>query len=397
MTKILQITSYPTRSPRHGGQLRAHHIARVLEASGFSVVRLAVYSRSHYPAAGEDPVVDLDASHTERRFPEIWPLLDMTTSELVATDEACFHAFANCLQASQSDVLILEEPWLWPAVKRWRQREPTPVPVIFNAYNIEHRAKAAILADANIPDIEGIIAEVDALERDVTQNAFGASATTAEDATVMRAWTEKKIVVARNGTQPRHVEHLWHILPEPLEPWHRFLLFVGSAHPPNAAGFWQMVIPALHVLRTDERIVVCGGVSNLIQSRIDREGPAYLARDRLVLLGPVSNLTLDCLLCNARGILLPITYGGGSNLKTAEALISGLPIVSTSQALRGFGDYVDHPAITMADNPAMFASGIRHVLDGDRGLVSAAALPSLLWENTLQPIVDLVGEATTMR
>jgi hypothetical protein len=56
---------------------------------------------------------------------------------------------------------------------------------------------------------------------------------------------------------------------------------------------------------------------------------------------------------------------GGSNLKTAEALISGLPVVGTSQAFRGFADFADLPHIAVADTPEAFAAGIRHALDSD--------------------------------
>ncbi len=391
MTRILQITSYPTRRPLHGGQLRAHHTARVLEASGHSVDRLAVFSRSQYPAAGEAPSVDLDSARTGRRLPEIWQVLDLTTSELAAADETCFLAFANHVQAAQPDILMLEEPWLWPAVRRWRERLSSAPPVIYNAHNIEGRAKAAILADAKIPGATGIAAEVEALERGLASSAGAVSATTAEDAATIASWTGKPVAVARNGTVLRQADHLHRILPAPLEPSHRFLLFVGSAHPPNATGFWDMVIPALPQLRSFQRIVVAGGVSHLIQTRVDQGGPVYLARDRLVLFGQVSELTLSCLLSNATGILLPIPYGGGSNLKTAEALVSGLPIIGTSQAFRGFDDYAGLPGVAIADSPAAFAATIRDLFDAG-GTASVMPPPrELLWDSTLQPIVSLVA------
>jgi len=389
MTKILQLAPFPTRLPRRGGQLRAHHTARVLEDAGHIVDRMSVFSRSQYSTACEDPAVDLDQARTERRFPDAWQVMDLTTSELAATDKACFRLFANRMQASDPEILMLEEPWLWPPVRRWRDSLSAPPPVIYNAYNIEFRAKGAILADAKVSGADGICAEVEALERELTRCAAGASATTVEDAATMQAWTEKRVVVARNGTALRKVEHLYCILPTPLEPSHRFLLFVGSAHPANLTGFWDMVIPALSILRAGERIVVAGGVSHLVQSRIEKQGPFYMARDRLILLGEVNDLTLDCLLCNAAGVLLPITYAG-SNLETAEALMSGLPIVGTTQAFRGFEEYTGLPAITTGDTPIAFAAGVRRIFDSKDSLKGKYSPKQLLWDNTLQPIVDLV-------
>ena len=40
-------------------------------------------------------------------------------------------------------------------MRRWRAGRPLP-PVIFNAYNIESRAKAKILADAGLPSEMGL-------------------------------------------------------------------------------------------------------------------------------------------------------------------------------------------------------------------------------------------------
>ena len=390
MTRILQITTYPTRRPGHGGQLRAHHTARILEAAGHTVDRVAVFGQTHYEGSGEVPGVDLDQAQTERRFPDIWQLTDLTTCEQAATDEGCFQAFADRLQRSQPVILMLEEPWLWPAVRRWRDGVSAPPPVIYNAYNIECRAKAAMLVDAGVPEAASIAAEVEALERELAQHAAAVSATTVEDAAVIAAWTGKPVAVARNGTVLREVGHLRHILPAQLEPGHRFLLFAGSGHPPNATGFWDMVIPALPALRSGELIVVAGAVSQLIEMRLNEHGGSFLARDRLILLGPVSDLALSCLLGNASGIVVPITYGGGSNLKTAEALVSGLPVVATSIAFRGFGDYAAWPGVTIADTPAAFAAGIRGVFDaGDRQPVERVP-NDLLWDSTLQPIVAAV-------
>jgi hypothetical protein len=105
----------------------------------------------------------------------------------------------------------------------------------------------------------------------------------------------------------------------------------------------------------------------------------------------VNDLTLECLLCNAAGILLPITYGGGSNLKTAEALISGLPIVGTTHAFRGFEEYKSLPAVTIEDDPTAFAVGIRRAFNSKASPRAIHLQKQLLWESTLQPIVDLVS------
>jgi hypothetical protein len=65
------------------------------------------------------------------------------------------------------------------------------------------------------------------------------------------------------------------------------------------------------------------------------------------------------LIANAHALPLPIGYGGGSNVKTAEALAAGRPIVATGAAFRGFDEYRSLPSVTLADTPLAFEAAIR--------------------------------------
>lgn len=65
---------------------------------------------------------------------------------------------------------------------------------------------------------------------------------------------------------------------------------------------------------------------------------------------------------HAHAALLPIDFGGGSNLKTAEALASGRWIVATSTALRGFEPFHDEPGIVRADNAAAFHDAMAEII-----------------------------------
>ena len=91
---VFQLTNFPTRHPRHGGQLRAHYTARALESAGFVVERMPVFVADYYPAAGSEPAVNLLPALPYRRFPEAGQVSDMTVSELAATDNGGFANFA---------------------------------------------------------------------------------------------------------------------------------------------------------------------------------------------------------------------------------------------------------------------------------------------------------------
>jgi hypothetical protein len=109
------------------------------------------------------------------------------------------------------------------------------------------------------------------------------------------------------------------------------------------------------------------------------------------MIGEVGPFTLDCLIENAACLLLPITYGGGSNLKTAEALLSGKPVIATSAAFRGFRQFADVPGVAIADDKTRFTAAMARALAGEAE--SVPLLPemrSLLWTHTLAPLVALV-------
>lgn len=119
---------------------------------------------------------------------------------------------------------------------------------------------------------------------------------------------------------------------------------------------------------------------------------AFGRRDgRLVSLGYVNEMVLDSLIVNASAILLPIEYESGSNLKTAEALWAGRPVIATSVAFRGFTEFQARVGVTMADTPELFETARRQALSSPLSPVSKMEGPSeVLWEATLDPIIRLM-------
>jgi len=138
---------------------------------------------------------------------------------------------------------------------------------------------------------------------------------------------------------------------------------------------------------------VAGGTSDWLRARLAEQGLSEALGGRLVLLGRINDLALSALIENAACILLPIQYGGGSNLKTAEALLSGRRIVASPASMRGFDAFRGLPGVTVANGPAEFGAAVRSALaDGSPALRSFASVAALTWDATLAPLVALVGE-----
>jgi glycosyltransferase involved in cell wall biosynthesis len=181
-------------------------------------------------------------------------------------------------------------------------------------------------------------------------------------------------------------------LPEALDPEQRYVLYVASAHPPDASGIPDLFTAMLQALRPLERLVVVGGVCSFFDEWLRNGGPADLARGRLILMDDVSDLCLDGLITNAKGFVLPLLADGGSNPKTADALYSGLPLVATTIAMRGYEAFRQMDGVILVDDAVAFAIAMRDILEMRLPHRSPGpALEALLWVNILRPIVQLVA------
>lgn len=140
-----------------------------------------------------------------------------------------------------------------------------------------------------------------------------------------------------------------------------YALYCASAHPPNMTGFFDIFGGGFGSLKPDEKLIVAGGAGWAIAGDVRIHQSPKLA-EKVVVAGLVSQSCLDGLLDGAHCIVLPLTQGGGTNLKTAEALWSGKYIVATTVAMRGFEDFIDDSAVFVADDPSEFKRNLRHVM-----------------------------------
>ncbi len=138
---------------------------------------------------------------------------------------------------------------------------------------------------------------------------------------------------------------------------------VGSAYPPNIEGFLDVVLKdGPHFLPPKKSIAVCGGMSEGIFGAGTYQRFARANGERVHFFPNISDGHFAHLRERATAAILPITFGGGSNLKTAEALSTGCWVVATSTALRGYESFRDDPGVIVTDDPAEFRRATARVL-----------------------------------
>ena len=103
--------------------------------------------------------------------------------------------------------------------------------------------------------------------------------------------------------------------------------------------------PSLGCFPPDSRLVVAGSVCSHLYQHLAATRWQSLNLSRLELLNTLPDEDLAAVKTLAHGFLLPILHGGGSNIKTAEALYSGAYVLGSEAAFRGFEDLLDLPEV----------------------------------------------------
>lgn len=134
------------------------------------------------------------------------------------------------------------------------------------------------------------------------------------------------------------------------------LSFIGGGkHRPNIDGirwFVADIFPAIRAALPDATLEIAG-------AELPPEVTELSLVPGVTVLGAVP-ATEPCL-DRAAVSVAPIRFGAGMKGKVAEAMGSGLPVVTTTVGAQGFGDVTDADLI-VADDPVAFAAGVVRLL-----------------------------------
>lgn len=386
--KIAQFTTYPTILPRHGGQIRAFHLAHFLRHQGHDVRNFVLCEPTHLQYAADDIVI----SKKDIARLKLPPMLADYASSQLACKKPYFDILLQQLHEFMPDVIWLEQPWLFPFVCEAYSVLP---PLIYSAQNIEYQTKELMLKSMGKEDAKSI-REIYKLEENLCLKADAVLACTEYDKQILKDWGAKHVVVCPNGVdllrQKPDVEHLV----TSLIGYRSFAFFVGSAYPPNAIGFWEMLSSNLAYLRSEQMIIVAGAVGRILYDYAPSKGhfTHALNMEKIKILGEISTDVLSVLLSKANVILLPLTMGGGSSLKTAEAIVANRPTVATSVAIRGFEFARGLTHFAIADSQDEFVASLQRAFTQTQPQLSKAEQDmrhSLYWGLTLEPLRDVIS------
>ncbi len=382
---MLFLGAYPIEPARHGGQKRSKEIQAYCASLGYEVSYLGFCSDGYRSIGRND--------HYISKFVELSSFESALLSDLVIAEKLpstrALELVKRTIEKRRPSAIVLEQPWCWPLVQKALTELGLKLPVIYSSQNIEFRLKEKILLHQGVSkkDTQETCQRIYRLETELTQQAALGIAVTQQDSEEMAAWGGKKAILVpnRNRLSPQTKA------PRNFEIWKgKYALFVGSGHPPNAEGLFHYLSDHFGFLSPDHRLVLAGGVADLVAGSDEFYRHHVINNRRILLIPSPDDSELAWLLRNAGCVILPIHSGEGSNLKTAEALMSGRPVISSRHAMRGYEEYINHPLLTLADNSREFKKAVQGALLSSKVTVRDEEIHAiagrLSWESALQPL-----------
>lgn len=396
--KILVLCTYPIQNPAHGGQLRVRNTVDTYRRAGHEVQVVGVLGSDQYPA--EEGFVEFPGHEAlVSVYPDNFLMEDYAISKLFSESTVWFERLASKIRISP-DVIEVVQPWLFGFCKRYVSQTGIRPAIVYSSQNIEFSLKEKIVSSYSVEKREPGVAElIRATELAAISGADGIVCVSQNDLEWTSQVSDKPIVLAPNGVKPWKASEEGFETARGIVGEKRFALYCASAHPPNVTGFFEIFGGGFGSLTSDQSLVVAGGAGYAIAGDPHVHLSAKLA-ERIVVAGIVSQPCLEGLLEMAHCILLPLTEGGGTNLKTAEALWSGKYVVATTVAMRGFEDFIGQHGIFIADDSSQFKRTLRHVMsleplkmsDADREMRKR-----VLWDECLRALPSFADKIEKLR
>lgn len=390
------LASFPLVVPRHGGQVRAASLATAARACGWQVTTAGLYLHAMFPADehGKDDIV-LPDDGLAHAVADHMLFGDLVAARHAAATPEIVTRVRDLLDRIRPAIIVIEQPWCWlPLQKALAGEADWPPPaIIYSSQNIEWRMRPELYhLGLRRGGSDAMVLETRALEASLCQRADIVLSISDSEAEEIAQETGRAVVylppASTLADQPiiragRHAD-------EARAADTRYAALLGSNYWPNIEGFLDLFPDGLGFLRPHERIWVAGALGTGLITHARYRDYQSINDSRLRVLGHIEEADKPGFFGAAACVLVPVLMGGGSKLKTADAIASGRPVITTSHGIDGYGP-IARPAIDqgiyVADTPRDFQSLVLRALR--EGLPGCA--PSVRAELQQQRLADRLG------
>lgn len=361
MKNILFLSTYTTVNALHGGQVRSSALIKYYQNLGYKVHASGVLGSLKF-ASDEDAIYYAD-------YPDADDFSNIIDNSFLMEDYCISQLFEHgkyfnllCEKLHHDyDLIHVEQPWLMNFAIHYKEKYCKNAKVIYGSANVEHELKGSILShyfdDRHVKFCTEAILK---LEIEVIRKSDYCLAVSEYDADFIREYRDDCIIVP-NGASALTLDPVNSLQVKNLP--NSYAIFCASGHPPNVYGFIEMLKNLDCFARRGHKLLIVGSVCESIRNSVEFKSSLY--DDNILYMNEVERSVLNWLLLNSRVIILPITQGGGTNLKTAEAIISGKAIVATSVAMRGFEKFTADKSIKVENEPIRFVNALCEAMENE--------------------------------
>jgi glycosyltransferase involved in cell wall biosynthesis len=404
--RVLVVALYPCIIPSHGGQVRLKGLVDGMFAMGLHVRTLGVYANFQFPADARGPsdLVIVDNDFNDVYFQD--PLFgDVFVTHFVMQRPMLANQINDTIASFSPDIIWLEQPFLYPLIERALENSASKgsarPKIILSSQNEEAKLKYQL---ADMPGGIGVFDvtlfdRAEEIEIHAHNEADLVVCISDEEAAVLKEQNIEAIYLpattamefSKPAPPPKTLAKNKQNQP--------YIAYAASSYWPNVEGFYDMFGDGLGFLKSHEKLKIAGSVGEAIFKDSRFEARRSINEARGEFLGFLPEADLERLYLDAAAVIVPITTGAGANLKMADALASGRPVISTSKGLEGYRTLV-HDAMEQgvyeASTPLEFRQLCRLAVEG-RLRAPPASLREKFFPRTIHPrLVEIFAKVASM-
>ncbi|OIB03078.1 hypothetical protein AK95_05560 [Paenibacillus sp. LC231] len=342
--KMAVLSTYPVFPKQHGGQLRIYNLYYNLRRD-FDITIVSLNDKGQHYKLERDGFSEISIPKSQKHQDKEWeierevgiPITDIAMQKLSQFTPEYHHVAKEVLD--KSDILVASHPYLLHLMDPFLGEKV----VIYDAHNVEYQLKKSMLPKGKMTN--ELLEDLYQLEKKAVMQSNCVFACSNED---INTFTElyngvdrNKFILAPNGVDLSINQYLTVAERKGRKEQlglinEKIVVFIGSWHKPNLEAVEQILKFAPNL--PDCHFVIMGGQCEAFKGTVPPENVAFA--------GIVSEEMKGLIYSVADVAINPMINGSGTNLKIAEYMANGIPVISTEVGSRGYDFRKEHLIIT---------------------------------------------------
>ncbi|TCS93637.1 glycosyltransferase family 4 protein [Hazenella coriacea] len=333
--KMVILSTYPVFHKAHGGMLRVYHLYKNLE-NKFDITIISFNYPHHRYQLQVGNLTEIAIPPSEQHLlvqEKIQTELSIDISDIMMERFSSLtpeyqHTVDEYLE--QAEIIVAAQPYLFHLIEKCPRLDQKLI--IYDSQNVEYELKKSMLPNNEIAQL--LLSQLFQLEQRACQQSDLILTCTLNDSQQMQRLYEMnsdKFVLVPNGVD--HTDQPFINYQQRQENKRKQglstetnIIFIGSGHPPNVDAVTEIL--KISPLMPEFNFIIMGGLQTAFAQ--------YPLPNNVLFTGRVDEYTKKQIYSIADIAINPMLQGSGSNLKLAEFMAHGIPVVSTAIGARGY-------------------------------------------------------------